>query len=118
MVRTRGPRSERLNVVAFMAMVVVWGSSFLFIKVCLEGMAPPQVAVIRSVLGSATLVAVLTVTRRRLPTERRLWGHMVVVSLAQCSIPFTLTSWVGQYLASSLSSIYNAVAPTLTIAFT
>lgn len=108
----------RLNLAVFTAMVLVWGSSFVLIKVCLEGMAPAQVAVIRSVLGAATLLGVLLVTRRRFPRNWRLWGHTAVVALAQCSIPFTLTSWVGQYLASSVSSIYNAVAPTLTVVFT
>jgi drug/metabolite transporter (DMT)-like permease len=111
-------RPGHINLAVFTAMVLVWGSSFLLIKICLEGMAPAQVAVIRSVLGAATLLGFLAVTRRRLPSSRRIWAHMAVVSLAQCSIPFTLTSWVGQYLPSSVSSIYNAVAPTLTVAFT
>jgi drug/metabolite transporter (DMT)-like permease len=118
MTHPRRHGAEQLNVIVFLAMVLVWGSSFLFIKVSLEGMTPAQVAVIRTVLGAATLFIVLTWTRRPLPRDRRLWAHILVVSLAQCTIPFTLTSWVGQYLASSLSSIYNAIAPTMTLAFT
>lgn len=41
---------------AFVALSIVWGSSFLFMKVGLDGLSPAQVVLGRIVLGGATLV--------------------------------------------------------------
>jgi len=101
-----------VNLAVFTAMVLVWGVELPPHQGLPRGHGSgaggghPQRA------GAATLLGVLVVTGRRLPRNGRVRGHMVVVSLPQCSIPFTLTSWVGQYLLSSVSSIYIAVAPT------
>ncbi|MGP3533974.1 DMT family transporter [Microbacterium sp. RD1] len=113
-----GRRADAALWVMFGALVLVWGSSFLLIKIALQGLAPAEVAFIRAALGAATLVVVLLATRRRLPRDGRLWFHMSVVALTQCAIPFTLTSIVGQLIPSSLSAIYNAVTPTLTLVLT
>jgi drug/metabolite transporter (DMT)-like permease len=112
-----GERPARLNVLLFVALVLIWGCSFLLIKVSLEGFRAPQVAVLRSALGALTMIIVLLVTRRRLPRDRRLWLHMFVVASTQCTIPFTLTSETEQYLPSSLAGIDNATAPMFTAAF-
>ncbi|UFS58347.1 DMT family transporter [Subtercola endophyticus] len=106
------------NVLRFAAMVLVWGSSFLLIKLSLGAFSVPQIALLRVFFGATVLGIIMLTTRRRLPRSRRLWGHMAVVGAAQCGLPFIMTAWSGQYLPSSLSSIFNAIAPTMTVAFT
>ena len=103
---------------AFLALSLVWGASFLFIKVGLEGFAPTQLVLCRILLGALTLAVVMTVTRRRWPRERRVWLHMLVVGAFFCAIPFTLFAWAEQYVPSSLASIYNATTPIMTLLFT
>lgn len=110
--------AKRTDVVVFILLVLVWGSSFLLMKVSLGGLAPSQIALARTLLAAVTLGSFMVATRRRLPREGRLWAHMAVIALMQCAIPFTLTAWVVQFIPSSLASIYNAVVPTLTVAFT
>lgn len=117
MLASRGA-NDRGDLFVFVGMVLVWGSSFLLIKVSLEGLGPAQVALVRSVLGALTLLAVLALTGQALPREPRLWGHMTVIGLTQCAVPFSLTAWVGLHLPSSVSSIYNAAAPTMTVVLT
>jgi drug/metabolite transporter (DMT)-like permease len=103
---------------AFLALSLVWGASFLFIKVGLDGFSPAQLVLCRIVLGALTLVVVMTVTRRKWPRERRVWLHMIVVGAFFCAIPFTLFAWAEQYVPSSLASIYNATTPIMTLLFT
>ncbi len=50
-----GPASSVIAV-QFVLVGVIWGSSFLFMKVALEGISPAQVAWGRLVLGALTLV--------------------------------------------------------------
>ncbi|GAA4160506.1 DMT family transporter [Gryllotalpicola daejeonensis] len=103
---------------SFLALSLVWGASFLFIKVGLGGFSPAQLVICRIVLGALTLAVIMTVTRRQWPRERAVWLHMLVVGAFFCAIPFTLFAWAEQYVPSSLASIYNATTPIMTLLFT
>ncbi|PPG37909.1 DMT family transporter [Pseudoclavibacter sp. RFBA6] len=107
--------NTRGTVAVFVALSLVWGASFLFMKVGLEGLSPAQLVLGRLTLGAAALVAIMVATRRRWPRGRAIWMHMLVVSLALAVIPYSLFAWAGQYLPSSLSSIYNATTPIMTL---
>ncbi|KRC47185.1 hypothetical protein ASE16_17805 [Leifsonia sp. Root227] len=98
----------------FIAMGLVWGASFLFMKVGLEGVSFGQVVWARLVFGAITLVVIAIVTRSRLPREPIVWLHFLVVALTYCVIPYLLFAWAEQYVSSSLASIYNAVTPITT----
>jgi drug/metabolite transporter (DMT)-like permease len=93
---------------------VVWGSSFLFMKVALEGVSPGQVVWARLVLGAATLGIFVLLRRERLPRRAAIWGHMTVLAVTFCVLPFLLFSWAQQYVTSGLASIYNATTPIMT----
>ncbi|MEV8213142.1 DMT family transporter [Leifsonia sp. NPDC077715] len=98
----------------FVAMGLVWGASFLFMKVALEGVSFGQVAWARLVFGAVTLGVIALATRARLPREPIVWVHFAVVAVTYCVIPFLLFAWAEQYVSSSLASIYNAVTPITT----
>lgn len=98
----------------FIAMGLVWGASFLFMKVGLEGVSFGQVVWARLVFGAVTLAIIGIITRSRLPREPIVWLHFLVVALTYCVIPYLLFAWAEQYVSSSLASIYNAVTPITT----
>jgi drug/metabolite transporter (DMT)-like permease len=98
----------------FVAMGLVWGASFLFMKVALEGVSFGQVAWARLVFGAVTLGIIVLATRSRLPKQPIVYLHFVVVAITYCVVPFLLFAWAEQYVSSSLASIYNAVTPITT----
>ncbi len=114
MIQTAARPRQPLVVVQFIAMGLVWGSSFLFMKGALGGLSFGQLAWSREILGGLTLGAVMLITRQRLPKERVVWLHFVVISLANAVIPHLLFSWAEQYVSSSLGSIYNSLTPIAT----
>ncbi len=93
---------------------LVWGASFLFIAIALTGMTPVQVAAGRAVLGALTLGLIVLVTRDRLPAWGRIYGHLAVVGVPFCVLPYLLFAWAQQYVASGLASVYNATTPIMT----
>lgn len=95
-------------------MGLVWGASFLFMKVALSGVSFGQVAWARLVFGALTLGIIALIMRVRLPREPIVWAHFAVVAVTYCVIPFLLFAWAEQYVSSSLASIYNAVTPITT----
>ena len=98
----------------FVAMGLVWGASFLFMKVALDGVTFGQVAWARLVFGAITLGIIALAMRARLPREPIVYAHFAVVAVTYCVIPFLLFAWAEQYVSSSLASIYNAVTPITT----
>lgn len=111
--RTAAP-SAAIVTVQFVLTGVIWGSSFLFMKVALEGISPAQVAWSRLVLGALTLGIFVVARRETLPRRLRIWGHMTVLAVSFCVVPFLLFSWAQQYVSSGLASIYNATTPIMT----
>jgi drug/metabolite transporter (DMT)-like permease len=98
----------------FLGMGLVWGSSFLFMKVALGDVSFGQVVWARLVFGAITLGIIALFMRSRLPREPIVWLHFLVVAVTNCVLPFLLFAWAEQYVASSLASIYNAVTPLAT----
>ena len=95
----------------YLALAVIWGSSFLFIKVGLRELHPLHVALDRIALGAVTLLVLLAVTRVRLPRDIRVWAHLAVVGAFGAALPFTLFSYGEERVSSVLAGIWNATVP-------
>jgi len=100
----------------YTAAAVVWGASFLFMKIGLEGLSFTQVVLWRLVFGALALVLVSAVSRIGLPRVFRVWKHMAFLAATQCIVPWLLFSWAEQNMSSGLASIYNATTPLMTMA--
>jgi drug/metabolite transporter (DMT)-like permease len=95
----------------FVLLALIWGSSFLFIKVAVTQLHPLHVALLRVALGALTLVIIIYATGRRLPTDLRLWGHLAVIALLGNALPFSLFAYGEQHVSSGLAGIWNATTP-------
>jgi drug/metabolite transporter (DMT)-like permease len=93
----------------------IWGCSFLFIKVSLEGLAPMQIVLARIVLGAASLAVIVAARHGRMPRDLPTWAHLAFVSVLTNLLPFFLFAWGEQRVASSLAGIYNATTPLFTL---
>jgi drug/metabolite transporter (DMT)-like permease len=111
---TTAPPRNLSIVLQFTAMGLVWGASFLFMKLALDGVSFTQVAWARLVLGGLSLGIIVLVTRSAMPRDRVVYAHFFVVALTNCVIPHLAFAWAEQYVSSGLASIYNAVTPITT----
>jgi drug/metabolite transporter (DMT)-like permease len=93
----------------------IWGCSFMFIKVALEGLSPPQVVLGRMAFGTAALLAVVAARRLRLPRDPRLWVHLATFSVIANLVPFLLFAWGEQHISSSRAGVLNATTPLCTL---
>lgn len=97
--------------VRFAALSVVWGFSFLLIKLGTDGFAPLQVTLGRMVSGSAVLVVALAVRRESLPRGGRTWAHLAVAAFFLNALPFSLFAYAELHIPSALAGICNATSP-------
>ncbi|MFF3334973.1 DMT family transporter [Streptomyces sp. NPDC002888] len=95
----------------FGALSLIWGFSFLLIKVGTQAYAPFQVTLGRLVFGTAVLAAVLVAKRERLPRGARTWAHLTVAALLLNALPFSLFAYAELTIPSTLAGICNATSP-------
>ena len=102
-------------VVLYLVLGIVWGCSFIFIKLGLEFLTPFGVAFGRCALGAATLLAWAKYKKISLPKSGKLWAHLWVVSLLLNVIPGVLFALAETEVTSILAGIINAVTPLMTL---
>lgn len=102
--------------VRFLALAVIWGASFLFIKVAVEALTPVQVTFGRCLTGAVAIGAMLALRREQLPRDVRTWLHLAVAALLLNVIPFTLFGYAEQRVPSALAGICNSATPLFTVA--
>ncbi|WP_107407655.1 DMT family transporter [Streptomyces griseus] len=95
----------------FVALSLIWGFSFLLIKVGTEGYAPFQVTFGRLLSGTAVLAVAMAVRRERLPRSGRTWGHLFVAAFFLNALPFSLFAYAELTVPSTLAGICNATSP-------
>jgi len=91
---------------------LIWGSTWLAIKIGLEGAPPFLAASLRFLLASATLFGAVIVTRSALPRTRVEWGLVAFVGIVLFTTDYGLIYW-GQNngVESGLSAILFATMP-------
>jgi drug/metabolite transporter (DMT)-like permease len=104
-------RSDSAWKLQFALTSVIWGSSFLFIKVLDRHWPALWVAFGRVTLGAVTLVVLVFLRRERLPTDRRLWLHSLVAAALFNAAPFTLFAFGEKHVSSILAGMWNSTTP-------
>jgi len=99
----------------YIALGVVWGCSFIFIKLGLEFLTPIGVAFGRVSMGALTLVFWARFKKIDLPRDKKIWLHLWVVSLLLNVIPGVLFAFAETKVTSILAGIINAVTPLMTL---
>ncbi|GGT60340.1 DMT family transporter [Streptomyces purpureus] len=97
--------------VRFAVLSLIWGFSFLLIKVGTQGYAPFQVTFGRLFFGTAVLAVAMAVQRSRLPRGVRTWAHMAVAAFFLNALPFSLFAYAELTIPSTLAGICNATTP-------
>jgi drug/metabolite transporter (DMT)-like permease len=97
--------------IRFAALSLIWGFSFLLIKVGTDGYAPFQVTFGRLLFGTLVLAVAMAVKRERLPRGRRTWLHLTVAALLLNAAPFSLFAYSELTIPSTLAGICNATSP-------
>jgi drug/metabolite transporter (DMT)-like permease len=89
---------------------LLWGASYLFIKVAGRDLQPATMMLIRVTVAAVALVFVL-VRRGELGDLRRAPRGAYLLGLFNSAIPFTLIAWGERHIESGLAAVANASVP-------
>lgn len=100
----------RLAYAAWIAVCVIWGTTYLGIRVGLEALPPALMGGVRWTLAGL-LLALITVARgERLPA-RGLWPSIALQGLLMIGVGNGFVNWAEQYVASGLAAVILATSP-------
>jgi len=109
----------RRGYLALGLLALIWGASFLFIKLAVRDMSPATLVFSRAILGAVTL-GLIFAARRQTPfpagTRARLLPFLVLAVLGSL-VPWVAIAFGEQSISSALASILNATTPLWTAVF-
>jgi drug/metabolite transporter (DMT)-like permease len=96
--------------IAWVAVCLIWGTTYLAIKVALETVPPFLLGGLRYVTGGAILAGVLLSRGQRLPAFAD-WGKLAVLGFFMLLLGNGGVVWGEQVLASGLTAVLIATSP-------
>ena len=105
---------NRRNLLMLVLLALIWGSSFMFIKVAVRQLHPSTLILGRLGLAALTLAVVVPVSvglRGTLADLRAHWPALALVGLVNTAVPFWLLSWGETRIDSGLASIIQGSVP-------
>jgi drug/metabolite transporter (DMT)-like permease len=91
---------------------VVWGSTFLFIELALQGITPLWLTSAR-IIFAAVITSIIWLIRGGIlfTTNETAWLRLGVIGIISTALPFQLISWGQQYVTSSFAGLAMASMP-------
>jgi drug/metabolite transporter (DMT)-like permease len=97
------------------ALALIWGASFLFIKIGVQEMSPATLVALRLAFAVITLAEIAAARPALIAGWRRYWRLAIFVAVFNVIIPYTLISWGETQIFSGTASILNATTPLFTV---
>ena len=97
------------------ALVAMWGSGYMFIKLGVATVPPATLVASRLALGAAILYAVMRSRGLALPRSGRRWLQLAALAIVGNNAPFYLITWGQQFIDSALTGVLLAIMPLATL---
>lgn len=107
----RTPRDWTL----LLALVAMWGSSFMFNRIAVASLPPLTVVAGRVGVAAIVLVIIVHALGKRLPAPGIAWWPYALIAVIGNAVPFYLITWGQQVVESALAGILMAMMPLATI---
>ncbi len=96
--------------IAFIAVCVIWGTTYLAIKVALETIPPFLMGGIRYLIAGTVLGGILVARGEKLPPLAE-WGSLAWLGFLMIGLGNGGVNWAEQYLASGITAVVIATSP-------
>ena len=106
---------RRWGLALYVLLCLIWGSTWLVIKVGYGGLGPFNVAALRFFIAGAVMTVAAWLTRARWPRTQREWLAVAVVGLLMFAADYGLIYWAEQYIESGLTAVLFATLPLMTL---
>lgn len=102
------PENNALKVAVWLALALIWSTTWIFIKIGLDDLPPIAFAGSRFIVSVSILFVVTRVQGISLPKSAREWRLIALTGVLQFSINYSLVFWSEQYITSGLAAVLQA----------
>lgn len=108
---------DRLKLAGFALLCIIWGSTWLVIKIGYGGLRPLNVAGLRFAIAALVMAIIVPLSGAPWPRRRAEWALVLFVGVLLFLGDYGLIYWAEQYIDSGLTAILFGTFPLLTMAF-
>lgn len=101
--------------VCFWILGLVWGSSYLLIRIGNEQVSPFQLVFIRTAIAAVGLNIVLVARGKHLPFNWKQFYPLLVLGIINTIVPFALITWGEHSIDSGVASVLNSTTAFFTL---
>jgi drug/metabolite transporter (DMT)-like permease len=99
------------DLASLLALAVLWGASYSFIRLGVETIPPLTLIAARTLIAGVLLLLVIRWRGLALPRDPVIWRRFLIQACLNSAVPFTLIAWAETSVEAGLASILNAGSP-------
>lgn len=96
------------KIIVWLILCLIWGSTWIFIKIGLADLPPISFASARFVLSAAVVLAIILVQKIPLPRSTSEWRLLALTGFLQFALNYSSVFWAEQYITSGLAAVLQA----------
>ncbi|MEP7074312.1 MAG: EamA family transporter [Acidobacteriota bacterium] len=97
-----------MKIFIWLILCLIWGTTWLFIKVGLEDLPPIGFAAARFLLASVIIFVIIKVQQIPLPKTAKEWRFLALTGILQFAINYSMVFWSEVHITSGLAAVLQA----------
>ncbi len=110
-------KSHAIELALLVLLALLWGSSYLFLKVAVTEIPPVTLIALRVSGAAAILTLIMMLRREHFPRESGVWRMLFVQSFLNSTGAWVVLAWGQQYVDAGLASVLNSTSPIFVFVF-
>jgi O-acetylserine/cysteine efflux transporter len=98
-----------MKILIWLILCLIWGTTWIFIKVGLEDLPPIGFAAARFILSVIILAVIIKVQKLPLPKTSSEWKLIFFTGILQFSINYSTVFWSEQHISSGLAAVLQSM---------
>src|SRR5688572_4548027 len=98
-----------MKVLVWLILCLIWGSTWIFIKIGLDDLPPITFAAARFILAVAILLPIIWLRELPWPRTAAEWRLIALTGFLQFSFNYSSVFWAEQYITSGLAAVLQAM---------
>src|SRR3982750_2604497 len=97
-----------MKLVVWLILCLIWGSTWIFIKIGLGDLPPISFAAARFLLSAAIVFLIIRARKIPLPATASHWRLLALTGVLQFSFNYSSVFWAEQHITSGLAAVLQA----------
>jgi drug/metabolite transporter (DMT)-like permease len=98
-----------MKILVWLILCLIWGTTWIFIKLGLRDLPPITFASARFVLASLIVFAIISIQKIPLPRSISEWRLLAITGFLQFAINYSTVFWGEQYITSGLAAVLQSM---------